>query len=57
MMLFILLIGFQVTTAMMFVWNHCDLFKIDAPDKLKAKQEGKAVNQAVKLLENGDSVS
>ena len=28
-----------------------DLFKIDMPDELKAKQEEKAVKQAVKFLE------
>ena len=33
------------------VWNPCDLFKIDMPDELKAKQEEKAVKQAVKFLE------
>lgn len=33
------------------VWNPCDLFKIDIPDELKAKQEEKAVKQAVKFLE------
>ena len=33
------------------VWNPCDLFKIDMPDTLKAKQEEKAVKQAVKFLE------
>ena len=33
------------------VWNPCDLFKIDMPDKLKAKQEEKAVKQAVKFPE------
>ncbi len=33
------------------VWNPCDLFKLDMPDKLKAKQEEKAVKQAVKFLE------
>lgn len=32
------------------VWNPCDLFKIDIPDELKAKQEEKAVKQAVKFL-------
>lgn len=33
------------------VWNPCDLFKIDMPDELKAKQEEKAVKQAIKFLE------
>lgn len=33
------------------VWNPCDLFKIDMPDILKAKQEEKAIKQAVKFLE------
>lgn len=33
------------------VWNPCDLFKINMPDSLKAKQEEKAVKQAVKFLE------
>lgn len=33
------------------VWNPCDLFKIDMPDELKAKQEAKAIKQAVKFLE------
>ena len=33
------------------VWNPCDLFKIDMPDTLKAKQEEKAIKQAVKFLE------
>ncbi len=33
------------------VWNPCDLFKIDMPEELKAKQEEKAVKQAVKFLE------
>ena len=33
------------------VWNPRDLFKIDMPDKLKAKQEEKAVKQAVWFLE------
>lgn len=33
------------------VWNPYDLFKIDMPDELKAKQEEKAVKQAVKFLE------
>lgn len=33
------------------VWNPCDLFKIDMPNELKAKQEEKAVKQAVKFLE------
>lgn len=33
------------------VWNPCDLFKIDMPDELKAKQEEKAIKQAVKFLE------
>ena len=33
------------------VWNPCDLFKIDMPDALKAKQEEKAIKQAVKFLE------
>lgn len=33
------------------VWNPFDLFKIDMPDELKAKQEEKAVKQAVKFLE------
>lgn len=33
------------------VWNPCDLFKIDMLDKLKAKQEEKAVKQAVKFPE------
>lgn len=33
------------------VWNPCDLSKIDMPDELKAKQEEKAVKQAVKFLE------
>ena len=33
------------------VWNLCDLFKIDMPDELKAKQEAKAIKQAVKFLE------
>ena len=33
------------------VWNPCDLFKINIPDSLKAKQEEKAVKQAVKFLE------
>ena len=32
------------------VWNPCDLFKIDMPDELKAKQEEKAIKQAVKFL-------
>jgi len=32
-------------------WNPCDLFKIDMPDTLKAKQEEKAIKQAVKFLE------
>ena len=32
------------------VWNPCDLFKIDMPDELKAKQEEKAVTQAIKFL-------
>lgn len=33
------------------VWNPCDLFKFDMPDELKAKQEAKAIKQAVKFLE------
>lgn len=33
------------------VWNPCDFFKIDMPDELKAKQEEKAIKQAVKFLE------
>lgn len=33
------------------VCNPCDLFKINMPDSLKAKQEEKAVKQAVKFLE------
>ena len=34
------------------VWNPCDLFKIDMPDELKAKQEEKAIKQAVQFLRN-----
>ena len=33
------------------VWNPCDLFKFDMPDELKARQEAKAIKQAVKFLE------
>ena len=33
------------------LWNPCDLFKIDMPDTLRAKQEEKAIKQAVKFLE------
>ena len=33
------------------VWNPCDLFKIDMPDELKAKQKEKAVKQTIKFLE------
>ena len=33
------------------VWNPCGLFKIDMPGELKAKQEAKAIKQAVKFLE------
>ena len=33
------------------VWNPCDLFKFDMSDELKAKQEAKAIKQAVKFLE------
>ena len=40
------------------VWNPCHLFKIDMSEILKAKQEEKAVKQAVKFLEKrGYSVS
>ena len=31
------------------VWNPCDLFKIDMPDELKAKQKEKAVKRTIKF--------
>jgi len=33
-------------------WNPTDLYKIDMPEPLKAKQKAKAINQAFKLLRN-----
>ena len=40
------------------IWNPCDLFKVDMPVELKAKQEEKAVKQAIKFLNlHGLSVS
>jgi len=40
------------------VWNPCDLFKIDMPDELKAKQEEKVYKQALKfLVKRGYTVS
>lgn len=32
------------------VWNPIDLFKVDMPAELKAKQEQKAINQAIRFL-------
>nr|WP_241080488.1 hypothetical protein [Natranaerofaba carboxydovora] len=32
------------------VWNPSDLFKIDMPQEMMAKQKQKAVKQAAKLL-------
>ncbi len=32
------------------IWNPCDLFKVDMPAELKAKQEEKAIKQAIKFL-------
>ena len=33
-------------------WNPIDLFKVDMPDKIREKQEEKAIKQAIKFLES-----
>lgn len=35
------------------VWNPCDLFKIDMPDELKAKQEERLLSKLLNFSKNG----